>query len=130
MLSFVCLILITGHKEQLPSIDDIQQHFPEHFQVALDNSNISKIGALSSLSRSRSMKRHTLTELQGQLPPHSFVDRAGLAVKHVHTMFDYFHNTIDQDEKSAQAVAGWVHKINNVIQGEVPPSSFATFPCP
>ena len=130
MLSFICLVSITGHKVQLPYNDDIEQHVPDHFQVALHNSNISKSGTLSSFSRSHSMKRHALTELQRQLPPHSFVDRAGLAVKNVHTMFDYFHNTIDQDDKSARVVAGWVHKINDVIQGGVPPSSSAIYTAP
>ena len=95
---------------------------PDHFQAAMANSTVGKYGTRRSFTRSHGMKRHAVGQLQEHLQPHSFVDRCGFVVRNVHTMFDYFHNTAKQDEESAQTLANWLHKINNTIQGGIPPS--------
>ena len=95
---------------------------PDHFKAAMANSILGKNGTRRSYTRSHGMKRHAVGQLQEHLQPHSFVDRCGFVVRNVHTMFDYFHNTAKQDEESAQTLANWLHKINNTIQGGIPPS--------
>ena len=87
----------------------------------MSHSTQDKEGNVKSMNRSHSMKRHSVQKLQEHLPPHSFVDRCGFVMKNMHTMFEYFINSETQDHKSGLALANWLHVIDGIVQGGIPP---------
>lgn len=80
--------------------------------------------------RSHSLKRSSVSELQENLPAHSFVARCGFVVKNIHTIFEYFFNSKSQDMQSALVLGGWMFNVGGSIQGGIPPekSSIVTAP--
>lgn len=96
---------------------------PAHFRTSMANSTMKDSkGNIKSTKRSHSLKRHAVGKLQEHLPPHSFVNRCGFVMKNMHTIFDYFVNSENQDEKAGLTLANWFHSYDGVIQGGVPPS--------
>jgi hypothetical protein len=100
------------------------EDMPECFIEALKS--VTQVGSkIGCKNRSHSLKRNAVQMLQEFLPAHSFIARCGFLAKNIHTMFDYFFNSQNQDHKSAQVLAGWLHIVEGVVQGGIAPDCSA-----
>jgi len=105
---------------------DIPAQFVEAMKHVKNNSK----GDRQATIRSHSLKRSSVSDLQENLPAHSFVARCGFVVKNIHTIFEYFFNSKSQDMQSALVLGGWMFSVGGSIQGGIPPekSSIVTAP--
>ena len=62
-----------------------------------------------------------LAELSG-MEPHKISFRVGLAMKNVHTFFDYVFRSRPMDKEVGKRLSGWEHKYYGDIYGGYPPS--------
>ena len=62
-----------------------------------------------------------LAELSG-MEPHKISFRVGLAMKNVHTFFDYVFRSRTMDKEVAKKLSGWEHEFDGEIYGGYPPS--------
>ena len=62
-----------------------------------------------------------LAELSG-MEPHKISFRVGLAMKNVHTFFDYVFRSRTMDKEVAKRLSGWENKFDGDIYGGYPPT--------
>ena len=109
-------MLVDEETGEMTYLDDT----PEHARDALNRVKRTRSG-LQHANRSHSLKRCAVSILQENLPAHSFVDRCGWVAKNIHTMFEYFFNSEEQDANSSKVLCGWCIKHQGKVLGGIPP---------
>ena len=100
---------------------DDDENIPSNFRESMQRVFIDSKGKKHSKVRSHGNKRFAVSTLQEHLSPHTFVSRCGFAMKNLHSMFDYFFNSKNQELTCAHTIAGWTCRVNGQVQGGIAP---------
>ena len=118
-----CLAATDDKPELVNGRLPLKQDTPKCYSTTLRKLKTNAAGNLISGLRSHAPRKGAISKLQEHHALHAIINRVGLMVKKLHTIFEYFANSSRQDFACAQTLAGWTAKNAGQIQGGIAPDS-------